>query len=128
MREESTNWWKQSKADLSAASVNITTHQYYVAVFLCHQAAEKALKALYIEKKRKLPPATHGLQKLGRLLSIPRHLFSALNELNPDYIITRYPDAANGIPAEQYDEDSAKLHLAMARKVVKWAEKGLKTK
>jgi HEPN domain-containing protein len=51
MRQEAQNWWAQAEYDYRAAEANILCQQYYVAVFLSEQAAENALKALYIERK-----------------------------------------------------------------------------
>jgi HEPN domain-containing protein len=41
-------------------------------------------------------------------------------ELTPDYLTTRYPNAANGIPAEIYDEEIAERHLAYAEGICQW--------
>jgi len=46
MRKEIDNWWKQAEADLRSAGNRIKSEDYYLAVFSCQQAVEKALKAL----------------------------------------------------------------------------------
>ncbi|MEA1993326.1 MAG: HEPN domain-containing protein [Euryarchaeota archaeon] len=45
--------------------------------------------------------------------------------MNPDFIITRYPDAVNGLPYELYDEEIAKERLKMAKKVIEWIKENL---
>ena len=35
--------------------------RYIYAVFICHLSVEKALKGLYFEKLRKIPPKSHHL-------------------------------------------------------------------
>ncbi|MFW6126415.1 MAG: HEPN domain-containing protein [Chloroflexota bacterium] len=50
---------------------------------------------------------------------------TAAAELSPDYLTTRYPDAANAVPARLYDRQSAELHLNFARQVISWAREQL---
>lgn len=120
MRREAEDWWRQALADLGAARKIARAGVYFSSVFHSQQAAEKALKALYLHRKRSLPPPTHNLLRLGRALGAPPGLRRALLELNPEFVTTRYPDAANGVPAEGYDARSAREHLAAAREVVAW--------
>jgi len=125
MRGETRNWWTQALADLEAARAILLIGQYYVCAFLCHQAAEKALKAVIIEKLRELPPKNHNLLRLGERLSLTEGLQAALRRLNPAYTNARYPDAANGVPAEAFDEEMAQDHIAYSERVVEWARKQL---
>ena len=46
MRKEIALWWEQAQEDLDAGRFNAAGGKLYVAAFLCHQAVEKALKAL----------------------------------------------------------------------------------
>ena len=125
MRKESQNWWRQALADLEAAKDNLTMGHYFVSAFLCQQAAEKALKVVFMETLRERPPHTHSLIEVGRRLSAPSPIQSALRRLTPAYVITRYPDAATGIPAELYDEGMARTHLDDAEEVFRWAKECL---
>lgn len=120
MRREAEDWWKQALADLEAAEKIAGVGIYFSSVFHSHQAAEKALKALHLENRRTLPPPTHNLFRLGESVGAPARLQQALEELNPEFLTTRYPDAANGVPAEAFGERSAQVHLAAAREVVEW--------
>ena len=125
MRREAEDWWKQALADLEAAEKVAQAGVYYLSVFQSHQAAEKALKALHLEKRRALPPPTHNLFRLAEAVGAPQSLHGALEELNPEFLATRYPDAANGVPAEAFSERSAQVHLAAAREVVEWVREQL---
>jgi len=70
-------------------------------VFFAQQAAEKALKVLYIHLRGELPPHTHNLLELLRRLGVNREdLLDAAADLTPEYIVTRYPNAVGGVPAE----------------------------
>lgn len=125
MREETANWLKQARANFDAANANCRDGVYFVAAFLSQQSAEAALKALCIHRNRKLA-ASHNLRDLGDLAGAPKELLSDLLELNPDYVISRYPDAANGVPAEMYDAKKADRKLVCAKRILDWVEECLK--
>lgn len=120
MREEARLWYEQALDDLKYAEANLKEEIYYVCAFLAQQAAEKALKALYIEKKKQMPAKTHNLISLGKKLAVPEEIMSNLREINPDFVTTRYPDAANGLPSEIFDKNIATEHFAKAKEVVVW--------
>ncbi len=100
--------------------MNLKVAQFYVCAFLSQQAAEKSLKAVHIERLHRLAPRTHNLLELGRQVKVPSKLFASLRALNPEFVVTRYPDAANGVPAEIYDRRLAVAKLRHAEKVVRW--------
>lgn len=112
----------QARRDLRNARRNIGIEAYEVAAFLSHQAVDKHLKAAWMRKKRSRPPATHYLRELGTELRAPKRLLRHLNFLNPDYTVARYPDAANGVPYELYDEATARAKVEAAEEVARWAE------
>jgi HEPN domain-containing protein len=125
MRKDVERLLAQARRDLSNAEKNITIQAYEVAAFLCEQSVEKGLKALYAHARRQRPPATHSLIELGQDLSTPKTLAKALATLNMDYVASRYPDAANGVPGELYTKDMADERVAAAREVWAWLEKQL---
>lgn len=74
---------------------------------------------LSIHLKRELPPRTHNLVELLKALGIDREdLVDAAMDLTPEYVVTCYPDAANGVPAYLYNERIAKEHLEKARLII----------
>lgn len=125
MREEVGNWFKQAQADLGAANDSGKSGHYEWACFQSQQAAEKALKALYIHRER-TAIVTHNMVTLAQVLRAPADIVEAARELNADYVAARYPDAANGVPAELYSRGIAERHLRSARKVLQWAKRFLK--
>ena len=125
MRKESLRLLEQSRHDFDTSAQLLKIRIYYASVFFAEQAAEKAIKALHIEKKRKAE-FTHDLVELAQVLDAPRDVLKAAAELSPDYIITRYPDAANGVPAALYDEESAVAHSGYAERIIKWVKQELK--
>ena len=113
-------WWRQSEADLQAAELNLKYKQFYVAVFLCQQAVEKGLKAVYIEKKRSSPGTTHSLIYLASEIGIQKKHMPFLRKLTPQFVNTRYPDAAYGTPQELYDEEIAREFFTGSQEVMQW--------
>lgn len=99
---------------------------FYVCAFLSQQSVEKGLKALYIHQKKQLPDKTHNLLSLARAVTVPKEMFGSLRALNPDFVTTRYPDAANGIPADIFDKEIAQDHLKKAEEMVDWIREMLK--
>jgi len=121
VREEARRFWIQALEDLETARVLLINKRYYAAAFYSHQAAEKALKAAHIEVKREPPPRTHNIVELGSGLGFS-NLMDDLMELNPEYTVSRYPNAANGVPAHMYNEVIAQRHLKRAERVLTNAE------
>ena len=125
MREEVRNWLNQAEYDLSAAKDSFKTGHFEWACFQSQQAAEKALKALYVHSiKRNI--VTHDIVKIAEALDAPAEVKKLCRLINSDYTVTRYPDAANGIPAEQFDEDKANEHMNAAESILKWVKNFLK--
>ena len=125
MREEVRNWLFQAKADLDAADDSGKSGHFEWACFQSQQAAEKALKALYIHRKR-TAIVTHNMVTLAHALRAPAKIVEAARELNADYVAARYPDAANGIPAEQYSREIGERHFQAAKGVLQWVKRFLK--
>jgi HEPN domain-containing protein len=89
VREEAVDWWREANHNLRQARKNFELEEFSVAAFLSHQAAEKALKALYIVVKSRLPPRGHDLLKLGRAVEASA-IIDELRILNPHYTVARY--------------------------------------
>lgn len=123
MRIEAERLIKQADRDLINADKNIEIEAYEVAAFLAEQAVEKFLKAAWIILKADLPPHSHYLLDLGQGLKLPEAIQHHLAFLNPDYTVTRYPDAANGVPYELYDQKIALSKVRAAEEVIEWLRK-----
>lgn len=122
MREEVKNWWKQAEADLRKAEVLFDSENFDGAVFFYHQAVEKALKALCVVKLNEIP-RSHSIIHLAQLVKAPKEMQSGIRDLNPEYLITRYPDMASGIPSEIYDNEIASRHRKTAKGILRWVKK-----
>ncbi len=112
--------WAQSKADANTAHMLRDAGIYYASVFFAQQAAEKALKAAILHKCGKQPRG-HNLITFANELSAPLAVMNAAGELNFDFLSSRNPEHAEGVPAQLYDLASANLHLEASAELVKWA-------
>ncbi len=50
----------------------------------------------------------------------PRDVEWCARYLNPHYVVSRYPDAADGLPYEVYEEEDASRALDCARVILEW--------
>lgn len=125
MRPEAQAWWEEAQAELDGGRHLLESKDYHLCAFMCQQAVEKALKAVWLHKRRALPPKTHDLTDLATELGAPDTLASALLTLTPLFATTRYPDAANGVPARMFNEEIATARLHDAEEVMAWCRSEL---
>lgn len=94
-REETiAHWQKGAKDALEVARLAHGKGKYSLALFHCHLAVEKALKAAFIADKDTAPPATHDLFDLAHTLkrSWQEDDRTALDALSDFAILARYGD------------------------------------
>jgi len=122
----SADWLHQAHSDLDLAAVSAAAGHHEWACFACHQAVEKALKALHLHHGqqawghglgrcwRELPPAVGAA-----LAEALRDLEDRLRILDALYIPTRCPDSLpDGAPSDHFgrlQSDDAQRH---ARSIV----------
>ncbi len=128
MKEEIENWLKQAEYDFATAKDNFKIKRYSFASFLCQQATEKALKALFLYENKGLVPQSHSLIYLASNTTVPRKYYSFLRELTPKFVNTRYPDAASDLPYLLYDEENTRPIIEQSEEVLEWIQKRLRTK
>jgi len=78
--EEVREWLRQSEYDLDTAQAMLDSRRYIYAVFMCHLAVEKALKAIVLKRTGKHPPRTHNLVYLLELAG------TSLNNEQVDFV------------------------------------------
>ena len=126
MEKRTEEWFKQSEYDLATAEYMFQGGRYFYAVFMCHLSIEKALKGLYSEKLRKIPPKVHNLvhllQEIG--LKPPEKPGKAIVQLNGASIITRYPEELENIQ-RAYPKEMVEELLRDAREVTVWIKNQL---
>ncbi len=106
--DKSTYWIQIAEYDLETARAMHQTGRFLYVGFMCHQVAEKSLKAV-IAASGTMPPKVHSLVRLAELSGLADVLNTGrkelLNELSPLNIEARYPSQKarlTGLLNEQY--------------------------
>jgi HEPN domain-containing protein len=120
LRRLSQDNWAQSKADMATAITLREEDGGIVDARVAQQAAEKALKAVIIGRLQKTPRG-HNLITFANDLNAPLEVMNAAGELNLEFLSSRNPEHAEGVPAQMYDLASASLHLEAGQTIVEWA-------
>ena len=123
MPERSKDWLRQAESDLRHARNSVAAGDHDWAAFASHQAAEKAIKALF--QKRHSDAWGHTLSVL--LSNLPEGdkpeeaLIQCAKELDKHYIPTRYPNGfERGAPVDFYTEREATHAIANAEAIVEF--------
>ena len=108
----------QAEHDLEAARRETSAGSHEWDCFIAHQAAEKAIKAVY----QHLGGEARGHDLIGLLeglagrIRVPRPLFQRAIELGKHYIAPRYPDAhVDGAPFQHYTKTKAARAITHAQ-------------
>lgn len=95
IEEKITYWLEVSAYDIDTAKAMLDTGRYLYVGFMCHQAVEKILKALFVRNNTEAPPYTHSLLKLakgaGCYTDLSETQKDLLDQLDPLNIEARYP-------------------------------------
>ena len=124
MANRSYDWFRQSQADLRHAKNALEDGDFEWSCFAAHQAAEKALKAVFIR---------HGQDAWGHTLTIlisnlpktakhpPENLVDFARMLDKFYIPTRYPNGfESGAPTDYYTRDDAQTAILQAGAILEY--------
>ena len=93
---------------------------------MCHLSIEKALKGLYYEKHRLVPPKSHNLIYLFNKIGIkpPEEHGRFIVRLNEASIPTRYPENLQKLQ-KLYNESVVKDFLASGKEIITWIKQQL---
>jgi len=115
------DWFRQAIKDLEHAKKSLAMGDYEWACFASHQAAGKAVKALYQELGIEI--WDHSVSKM--LESLPEEhkpeesLINLAKELDRHYIPTRHPNShPEGAPMDYYTREDAEKAIKCAEKVI----------
>ena len=111
-------WFKQAQRDHHNARKNFEIGLYDVCLFLCQQAVEKALKALYVKARKKPPPRVHSLERIIGLLDLGDKFRDLTLDLEDYYFTMRYPDITERLPFELCDRADALDGLKRSKKIL----------
>ncbi len=118
--EEYKEWLKKAEQDLDTANYLLKGNKLEATVFFLQQSAEKALKALYIKRFKKVL-RTHDLVLLSKELNAPENIVNECKELTLAYQYSRYPD----IPTAKDLKDKASNFLKVAKEILKWIKENI---
>lgn len=129
MPERSLDWWRQAESDLSLARYARDGAHYDWAAFACHQAAEKAIKALF--QKLHLEAWGHTLTKLLEVLPQgarpDESFFEKAKYLDKNYIPTRYPNGLEqGAPVDFYTLEEADRSIVYAEAILEFCHRQIR--
>ena len=119
----SKDWWSQAVRNLKFAEESIHGEWHEWACFAAHQAAEMAVKALYLH----LGGRPNGivvsrlLKELPCCISVDEDVVEAAKVLDTFYIPTRYPDShAGGASYEHYGSLQSQGAIACATRILEF--------
>lgn len=112
-------WLSKAEKDFDLAQDNFRIGNNSASMFFCHQAAEKALKSLIINRTGE-KEFTHNLVLLSKQLDIEKDISETLAELNPFYTGFRYPDE------ESPEVENPEKIIKEIGELLKWTKKQLK--
>ncbi|TCL70757.1 HEPN domain-containing protein [Hydrogenispora ethanolica] len=120
MLEETLEWLNQSNYDFETAQAMFQTERYVYALFMCHLAIEKFLKAIIIEKTKETPPRTHNLLTLLKIteIALPSEQKEFLATITAMSVNTRYPENLSRA-IQEYNQDLVKDYLLNTKEILK---------
>src|SRR6266511_775380 len=126
MPERSRDWFRQAEYDLEKAKLDLQWRYFEWAWFTAHQAAEKAVKAVYYARHGEA--RGHGVRELLRSLGLPADeaLLSQATFLDRFYIPTRYPNGLPaGVPHHYFSEEDAIKAIEAAEVILAMQDSGV---
>ena len=121
-------WLLAAKDNFETAKILFEAHRYNFSIFMCQQAVEALLKAVYIIKKKDRPEYIHKLPKLLDLINIdvPNSIDKKILRLDAHYIKARYKE--DRFNSKIYNKENAQLILKDTEDIFEWFTKNLKLK
>jgi HEPN domain-containing protein len=122
------DYWTQGSAEdlKNAFEIINQTSRYASGLFFLHLCLEKALKALYVQKKSEHAPFTHNL--LGLLekteFKLPDADVQILSEINEFNLEARYPDDKFSL-YQRATKEVARHYLTECQRLQSWILKTL---
>jgi len=123
------DWYRQAEADLQHARHSLHAGDYEWCCFATHQAAEKALKAVFL--KQGMDAWGHTLtvliSNLPETVSPPGEaLVNYARILDKFYIPTRYPNGFDfGAPTDYYTKEEAQNAIYHAEAILEYCRLSL---
>jgi HEPN domain-containing protein len=121
-------WIKIAEDDIDTALFCYNGKKYLWVLFMCQQALEKILKALYIKINDNIPPKKHDLIELAGQVGIfeecSEETKDVLRRLTRYYIKTRYPESIAELQ-QKTDKETTFTLLNKTGEIFKWIKEKL---
>lgn len=124
MTDRSQDWFRQALRDLEQARDSQKAGRHEWACFACHQAAEKAVKALHLSLKQESwgHVIARLLEELPDYVQVPSLLIEKGRVLDGYYIPTRYANGhPSGSPYEHYGPLQSDQAILYANEIIEFA-------
>lgn len=114
-------WLNRARGNLARAG-NVAPEYFLEDLcFDAQQAAEKAIKAVFVHRGWTFP-YTHDIMRLlillgGNGIKVPKYVFRA-DDLTPFAVVSRYPGRAGPVTKRRY-----RTLVRIGENVVRWAER-----
>jgi len=124
-KEKVIYWLELADYDLDTAKAMLVSGRFLYVGFMCHQAIEKAMKAVISDKCKKyeFPPKIHHLLKLADkaeiLTALSTEQLAILKELNPLNIEARYPEHKDMLLGALTEKECKRI-LLETEELLKW--------
>ena len=128
MAKDFAEWINQADYDYDTAKVMRQSGRNFYAVFMCHMAVEKALKAILLRNTENVPAKTHNLFWLLSQIGVqpPPSIGEFVIKLNEANVATRYPEALSEM-IKIYDGTITDTIIMQTREVLSWIKTMQKT-
>ena len=123
-------WIKLADYDIETARAMLKSERFLYVGFMCHQAIEKATKAIISRdcKEGEIPPKIHDLSKLAVMARVfdlmTEQQQNFMDELNPLNIESRYPEYKDKI-AEGLTKENCGQLILKTEELLCWIKKQL---
>lgn len=119
-------WNEQAHSALDSAAALYKSRQWLHALFFCHLAIEKILKALVISGTKAQPPFVHNLTYLAgkTSLELSKEQVTFLETTNKYNLEGRYPEYRSGL-SKSVDRKLVQRQLQATKEFVAWCAKQL---
>jgi HEPN domain-containing protein len=119
-----TYWIEMSEYDIETAKAMLETKRYLYVGFMCHQAIEKSLKAVFVRDcPPEMLPFIHNLAKIaeksGIYVAMTDTQKDFMDELEPLNIEARYPEAKDRLLVRMTQDYCADL-LKRTEEMITW--------
>src|SRR4030065_1251957 len=119
-------WLLSSNDNFETAKAMLKAGRYNFTMFMCQQAVEALLKAVFIIQKNERPEYIHKLPKLVEMIGIkiPKSIDNKILKIDAHYIKARYKE--DRFNPKIYNKRTASALLKNTGDVIRWFTKNLK--